>query len=158
MATPLVRRTLSACLLAVLLLVFTLPIALYEIGLSNIEGRPIPPTQNNDLSIDTTYLQQAFHKREPLSIRVFNPWSYAANVLRNTDPILDDGSIAAWVIARDYNGDHLKNRRMTLWHISGGALTIWISRHWTSAQIVTAAASITRSRPNPHVIARSGRS
>jgi hypothetical protein len=67
-------------------------------------------------------------------------------------------SLLAWVIARNYNGSHLKNRRMIFWHLSGAALTIWVSRNWTAEQIVAAAAAITRSRPKLHFIARSGQS
>jgi hypothetical protein len=95
-----------------------------------------------------------FEAENQSTTRVLNPWTYAASlVTKNTDFRSDDGSTAAWVIARNYNSSHLKDRRMTFWHLSGAALTIWVSRHWTSDQIVTAAAAITRSRPNPHIIA-----
>ena len=37
--------------------------------------------------------------------------------------------------------------KMSYWHLSGAALTIWVSRNWTTDQIVTAAAAIARSWP-----------
>jgi hypothetical protein len=156
MARSFVGTVAVVSLLAAPVLVSILPIGLYGVGLLNIEGRPEPPIQTSNLAADTAYLEQAFRRREPIAVRVLNPWTYAASLVTDdTDPSSDDGSIAAWVIARNYNGSHLKNRRMTFWHLSGAALTIWVSRNWTAEQIVTAAAAITRSRPKPHFIARS---
>jgi hypothetical protein len=156
MARSIVRKILIGSLLSTLVIVISLPIGLYEIGLMNIDGRPAPPIQTSNAASDGAFLQQAFRKPEPLAIRVLNPWSYAAGFLTNDDPGSDDGSIAAWVIARDYNESHLRNRRMTFWHLSGAALTIWVSRHWTAEQIVSAAAAITRARPNPKLSAEDG--
>ena len=154
MACSLLGKIAVASLLATLLIGFGIPIGLYGIGLSNIEGRPEPPMQVGNLAIDTAFLQHAFRSREPVALRVLNPWTYAASLVTDdTDFRSDDGTAAAWVIARNYNSSHLKDRRMTFWHLSGAALTIWVSRHWSAEQIVTAAAAIIRSRPNPHVIA-----
>jgi hypothetical protein len=106
------------------------------------------------LAIDTAFLQRAFRSSERVALRVLNPWTYAVSLVTDdADLSSDDGSAAAWVIARNYNSNHLKDRRMTFWHLSGDALTIWVSRHWPAEQIVTAAAAITRSRPSPHFIA-----
>jgi hypothetical protein len=125
MARSFVGKVAVASLLAALLLVLSLPIGLYGLGLMNIEGRPEPPIQTSNLATDTAYLQQAFRRQEPIAVRVLNPWTYAASLVTDaTDLSSDDGSIAAWVIARNYNGNHLKNRRMTFWHLSGAALTI----------------------------------
>jgi hypothetical protein len=68
-------------------------------------------------------------------------------ILRKATTVLDSGSHAVWLIARDYNSKHLKNRKMSFLHLSGAALTIWVSRNWTTDQIVTAAAAIARSWP-----------
>jgi hypothetical protein len=159
MARSFVGKIAVASLIAAILFVLSLPIGLYGLGLLNIEGRPEPPMQTSNLETDADYLQQAFRRSEPLSIRAPNPWSYAVSLLsEGNDYNSDDGSIATWVIARNYNSAHLKNRQMTFRHLSGAALTIWISRNWTAEQIVTAAATITRSRPKPYFIARSGQS
>jgi hypothetical protein len=152
-ARSLTGKVAVAFLIAAFLLGFGLPIVLYGIGLSNIEGRPEAPMQVNNLAIDTAFLQHAFRSSEPVALRVLNPWTYAASLVTDdTNLSSDDGSAAAWVVARNYNSNHLKDHRMTFWHLSGAALTIWVSRHWTAEQIVTAAAAITRSRPTPHFI------
>jgi hypothetical protein len=126
------------------------PMALYMLGLSNIEGRPQPPTETNHIASDTVLLQQTFQSPAPVAVHVLNPWTYAVSLLTENPKNLrlDSGSHAVWLIARDYNSKHLKNRRMSSWHLSGAALMIWVSRNWTTDQIVTAAAAIVRSWPN----------
>jgi hypothetical protein len=127
------------------------PMGLYVLGLFNIEGRPQPPTETNRIAADTVLLQQTSRSPAPVAVHVFNPWTYAATLLTEDpkDLRLDDGSHALWLIARDYNSKHLRNRKMSWWHLSGAALMIWVSRNWTTDQIVTAAAAIARSSPNP---------
>jgi hypothetical protein len=123
------------------------PLGLYLLGLSNIEGRPEPPNQTN-LAADTVLLQQTSRNTAPVAVHVLNPWTYAATLLTEDPKDLDNGSHALWLIVRDYNYRHLKNRKMSSWHLSGAALTIWVSRNWTTEQVVTGAAAIARSWPN----------
>jgi hypothetical protein len=49
----------------------------------------------------------------------------------------------------NYNRSHLRDHRMIWGHLSEMSLTIWVTRHWTTDAIVTAAAALARSRPNP---------
>jgi hypothetical protein len=44
------------------------------------------------------------------------------------------GQLAAWQIARAHNSDHPVGG-MGWWHLSGAALTIWVTRHWSGEQI-----------------------
>jgi hypothetical protein len=128
------------------ILALGVPMGLYMLGISNIQGRPEPPIETNHITADTVLLQQTFRSPSPVSIHVLNPWTYAATLL-NEDPKdirLDTGSHATWLIARDYNSKHLKNRWVSSWHLSGAALMIWLSRNWTTEEIVTAAADIAR--------------
>jgi hypothetical protein len=126
------------------------PIGLDVLGLSNIEGRPEPPTETSHIAADIAMLQQTFRSPAPVVVHVLNPWTYAAILLTESpkDLRLDSGSHAVWLIASDYNSKHLKNRRMSSWPLSGAALMIWVSRNWATDQIVTAAAVIARSWPN----------
>src|SRR4029077_6038926 len=112
MTRSFVGKIAVASLIAAILFVLSLPIGLYGLGLLNIEGRPEPPMQTSNLATGAAYLQQAFRRSEPLSIRALNPWSYAVSLLsQGNDYNSDDGSIATWVIARNYNSTHLKNRQ-----------------------------------------------
>jgi hypothetical protein len=61
-----------------------------------------------------------------------------------------NGLNAASFVALHYNARHLKNRRSTWWHLSGAALTIWIARHWTSDQVLSAAAVLVRQSDSLH--------
>jgi len=149
-----IRTTLGEVAIAFVcgagILVIAVPMGLYVLGLSNIEGPPEPPTETNHIAADTVLLQQTFRSTAPIAVHVLNPWTYAATLLPQDPKDLraDNGSSPVWLIARDYNYTHLKNRKMSCWHLSGAALTIWVSRNWTTEQIVTAAAAIARSWPN----------
>jgi hypothetical protein len=144
------RRIAIAFVCAAGILVLGVPLGLYALGLSNIEGRPEPPTDTNHIAADTALLQQTFRSTAPVAVHVLNPWTYTATLLTQDPKNLraNNGSSAVWLIARDYNYKHLKNRKMSYWHLSGAALAIWVSRNWTTDQIVVAAAAIARSWPN----------
>ena len=146
MARSLIARVSIASLLAALIFAVSLPIGLYWFGLSNIEGRPKPPTEVSNIASDIVVLQQEFRSRAPIAVHVLNPWTFAAAFLteRPNDLRLDIGSDAIWVIARTYNYTHLKDRWMSNWHLSGAALSIWLSRNWTTDEIVASAAEIVR--------------
>jgi hypothetical protein len=125
-------------------LVVAVPIVLYWLGLHNIDGRPKPLVQANNGAADTTLLQQAFHSTLPFDVHALNPWTYLISLGPSLAMTSDSGSHAIWMIVRTYNSSHLKNRRMIWWHLSGGALTIWMTRNWTTDQVVAAAAAIVR--------------
>src|SRR5258708_21095915 len=116
-----------------------LPLVLYWVGLSGIEGRPLPTARTQGLSGDYAYLATRFRGRSPVAMTTLTPWTYWF--------LADSSSPVAWIIARRYNADHLRHRGMLWWHLSGAALTIWITRHWSQDQAVSAAAAILRSGP-----------
>lgn len=151
MARKFVLKVAIASLVGVALLVLSLPIGLYLLGLSKVEGRPEPPTQTNNIAADTALLLQDFRSRAPIAVHALNPWTYAARLLneRTNDLRMDPGSHAIWLIARNYNYKHLKSRKMSYWHLSGAALSMWLSRNWTTDEIVTSAAAIVRSYRPP---------
>jgi hypothetical protein len=142
-----IRKIIAIFLGGIALLAVGTPLGLYWLGLSNVEGRPEPPTQMREIAADTALLGQYFNNESPIVVRVLNPWSY----LGEMRPVLPvprlNGSHAVWIIVRNYNGSHLRNHRGIWWHLSGAALTIWVTRNWTTDQIVTAAAAISRSWP-----------
>jgi hypothetical protein len=151
MARSLVAKVAIGSLLIALVIAGSLPFGLYWIGLSNIEGRPEPLVRAKDISSDTELLQQEFRNQPPITIRVLNPWTFIEDFLTDhpKDLRLDNGSHAIWMIARDYNYTHLKDRKMGYWHLSGAALSIWLSRTWTSDEIVAKAAAIVRTYRPP---------
>jgi hypothetical protein len=144
----LLLKTAAVFLGGAALLAAGTPLGLYWLGLSNIEGRPKPPTRANSIPAEVALLREEFGSDAPVEVRVLNPWIYAASLMAvNPNNLrLDNGAHAVWLIASNYNERNLKVRKMSYWHLSGAALMIWVSRNWTNDQIVTAAANIVRSR------------
>jgi hypothetical protein len=140
-------KTAAVFLGAAALLTAGIPLCLYWFGLSNIDGRPEPPARVNSIAADIALLREEFRSDAPVEVRYLNPWNYAARLVAENPSNfrLDNGAHAVWLIVSNYNGKNLKSRRMSYWHLSGAALTIWVSRNWTNDQIVTAAADIVRS-------------
>ena len=137
-------------LTAVLIVLIALaPLGLYALGLNNVDGRPSPPSSNHLTPTDQALLARTFRTSQPITVEPLSPWAYVTFVLEDQNRTAAAGAVdAAWVVARHYNAHHLENRSSTWWHLSGAALTIWITRHWTSDQALSAAAALVR-RQNP---------
>jgi hypothetical protein len=145
------RKIIVALVSSVVLLAVGLPLSLYWMGLGNIEGRP-QPIASTDIVADTTLLQQKFRSPSPIVVQVLNPWTFLGSLRASAVIERDAGASAVWVVVRSYNSTHLRKRKMTWWHLSGAALTIWVTRHWTPDQIVASAAAIARSWPPEPVL------
>jgi hypothetical protein len=129
----------------VALLILAGPWAMYELGLSNIDGRPTPLIDDSPTVEDDLLLRRIFRASHSISVQPLSPWSYARDLAMSGPPSPSSaGADAAWLIARHYNSAHLKNRRSLWWQVSGAALTIWITRNWNSDQIVVTAADLAR--------------
>ena len=140
------RRLIVGGLVALVLVVLLAPWGLYEWGLSNIDGRPVPPHGTKLSAEDDALLRHHLNTDSRIPIEPLSPWKYVAALVmsdREQSP-LGNGAYAAWLIARNYNSSHLKDRHTIYWHLSGAALTIWITRHWTADQILAGAADLAR--------------
>jgi hypothetical protein len=120
------------------------PWMLYFEGLHNIDGRPTPSAHAFNAD-DAAILQRYFHEPVTPIFHRLSPWSYFLAFLQPHPPEFS-GMNVVWTVARNYNQAHLKDRDAMMWHISGAALTIWISRNWTQEQILTTAAEIVNAR------------
>ena len=141
------KRRVALVIGSLTALLLSVPWIIYFAGLSNIAGRPLP-VQTAAVATSVAKLQRDLRVDGPIQVEVISPWSYVVGLM-SENPIshAESGTRAAWLIARHYNADHLVNRKMIWWHISGAALTIWITRHWTSAQVVATAAAIANRTP-----------
>jgi hypothetical protein len=140
-----VIAAITVCTASLLLL--AAPWGLYELGLTNIDGRPMPLSGRAPTLDDDLLLRSVFRMSQPISVHPLTPWSYALDGARSGSMSSTGAAEAAWLIARHYNAEHLKNRHMLWWHLSGAALTIWITRNWTADQIVLTAAELARHSP-----------
>ncbi len=81
-----------------------------------------------------------FEESGPVSATPLSPYSYALALA--TSDRLPPGARIAWFIARNHNAENLKNRHMIWWHTSGMALTIWLTRNWSTDQLIAKAYEI----------------
>jgi hypothetical protein len=126
---------------------FLAPWGLYALGLSNVEGRPNAQSVSPLTSEDDALLRRQLKAPQGLSVMPLSPGGYLITLItsgpRRTSAE-EGGTFAAWIVARHYNATHLKSHRMIWWHLSGAALTIWITRNWTPDQVLSGAAEIVR--------------
>ncbi|MEN5099216.1 MULTISPECIES: hypothetical protein [Stenotrophomonas] len=109
-----------------------LPGLLYLLGLALVEGRPQPADRAPSGVAACSSEQRTGY--QPMT-----PWSFTT---RFFDPealkkATDVEREAFWVARR-----HLMRQPrhdMLRWHLSSTALTIWITRHWSTAQIADTA-------------------
>ena len=122
------------------------PLVLYGMGLLNIEGRPTAPSTTNVEAKDEASLRCELKGDQDLSVPRLNPYNYLLKGYDTNPDRRSTGLSAVWVVARDYNQSHLKNRRAIYWHLSGASLSIWITRNWSDKEILSSARSILRTR------------
>jgi hypothetical protein len=141
-------RGLAGCLVAIAGLIWLTPWGLYELGLRNITGRPVPPSSSSFSEQDELLLRKLIRAESQISVEPTSPWDYVI-AFSSADPrAVSDGTKAASLVARSYNLSHLKRQQTMWWHLSGAALTIWITRHWTSDDVLRAAAAIAAEEAN----------
>ena len=110
------------------------PWLIYRFGLSQIEGRPTAATRTATAEQRDRLFKQ-LRMPQPVQIDPISPYTY---FLQGTHPKYASTRVA-WIIARSYNTKHLSDRRMLIWHLSGMALTIWLTRNWTATGLIAKA-------------------
>jgi hypothetical protein len=152
MTRTLLLRTAAVILGVTTLLASSIPLGLYWLGLSNIEGRPERPTATSNVIADSALLQQDLRTQGPIVIVALNPWTFIFDTIHEAQTFSAEHARslrAVGIIVVNYNSNHIRDHRMIWWHLSEMSLTIWVTRHWTTDEIITAAAALARSRPNP---------
>jgi len=127
-------RMAGGASLGVALLILGFPGILYSIGLLRVHGRPTPASTADFPSVDIAVNWQRCGERLPLEVEPLNPWGVAGRLLWGTHRQKNAGETAAWQVARAHNLAHPVGT-MGWWHLSGSALTIWITRHWSAEEI-----------------------
>lgn len=124
-----------------LALLLSAPWAIYELGLSNIATLPVPPDSPKTTAATEKAIWDQFEKPGPVAVTPMSPYSYIA-VMAANEMSLTPGARIAWFVARNHNAGNLKNRRTIWWHLSGIALTIWLTRNWSTDQLIAKANEI----------------
>lgn len=131
------RKFIFATVLAVVGVALSGPWALYWLGLYGTKGYPAPPKTIATRELQLEVWRLARGTEEPRSLEL-NPYNYlplAAEPGAGKSAIL-----VAWWVASDFNLKHQRHPGMGWWHLSGAALTIWLSRNWSIEQLLSKAA------------------
>jgi hypothetical protein len=130
------------CITCALFLSF--PLALYLLGLNGVEGRPQKPLLRASVEQKTAVWKLAQGDGIPY-VKPNNPYIYAASVFFTRGRRTSPDQLVTWWVARDYLVGHKRYKGMGWWHLSGASLAIWLSRNWTSDEILSAAAQLRQS-------------
>src|SRR5215470_845936 len=128
------RNLIASVLLVTTLCVTAAPWLIYWIALGKIEGRPRHATHTVTAD-EVDSLCRRLRISQPVQIEPISPYSYISYILQGAP-----GSAStriAWIIAQSHNVEHLSDRRN--WHLSGAALTIWLTRNWTPTELIARA-------------------
>jgi len=114
----------------------SVPWLLYAIGLMNVSGRP----EHATLSITDAEAERLWNElREigPVQVSRIGPWDYVLLIISDEPLKGHPGMKAAGFLAGHYNSGNIYNKRMAFWHLSNAAITIWLSRNWTTREILS---------------------
>jgi hypothetical protein len=128
------RRVLVTTAFVAAAITLGLPWCAYWLGLLGVVGNPSPATEVATPHDQLAVWKEAQGMGEPVVVPL-NPYTYL-NVA--VQPHSDrPGLIVAWWVAREHMLKNQRMRGMGWWHLSGAALTIWLTRNWTSEQLLT---------------------
>lgn len=138
-------RIIKRLLIAFLAMAFAIstlgPWGLYWVGLYGANGRPELPTLSISQLEKEEIWRRARGSGEPNVISI-TPYEYIfANAFGDERK---PGLLVAWWVASQYLLEHREQKGMSWWHLSGAALTIWLTRNWSTEQILAKAAKSSR--------------
>lgn len=136
----LIRRLIVVTACAMLALLLALPLVLYWKGLNDIDGRPPKPQQLASLEQQALVWRRAGGQGKR-NIEPLNPYSYIVRIFSDSACLARPEERLAWSFASTYLRAHRRHAGMSAWHLSGAALTIWLTRNWTTEEILSAAAA-----------------
>lgn len=129
--------TIVLCITTTLILAF--PLGLYWLGLSGVDSLPEKPLHLASKEQQALVWKRALGDGVP-RIKAMSPYSLAITLLVNNASSASPDQLIVWRVASNYLLSHQRHKGMSWWHLSGAALTIWLSRNWTDEEILSAAA------------------
>jgi hypothetical protein len=130
----------SAILIATsAMLMLASPLALYWLGLSGVEGLPSKPPKLASKDQQAQVWRQARGDGIP-AVEVMNPYAVLFRLFAASPRRTPPSELVTWWVASGYLSEHRRHKGMGWWHLSGTALTIWLSRNWSTEEILSAAA------------------
>jgi hypothetical protein len=137
------KKALSLTVTLALFCIIIFPWGLYWIGLYGINGTPDLPVKIASDKAQQALWTEVGGKGSP-EITPMNPSGYIYTIgsmtlsgIRHQPELL-----VSWYIASNYNFNNIKFKNNLWWHLSGAALTIWLTRNWSAEQIISKAVEI----------------
>jgi hypothetical protein len=130
------KRVLIRLVVGTILVAMLAPLGAYGLGLYGIEAMPQPPKTIATASAQAAVWNQA-RGVGPVVVPRLNPytyWHFSTGVEREKA-----GLLIAWGVAAAHLKEQQRYKGMHWWHLSGAALTIWLTRHWSVEQILSKA-------------------
>lgn len=127
------KRAVAGVLIVAALVVALSPLVLYAIGLQGVEGRPQLPRQLASPAGQAAAWQSVRGVGTP-DVPRLNPYTYWSVVSGGESKA---GVLLAWQVAANHLLSHRRYRGMHWWHLSGAALTIWLTRNWSAEQLLS---------------------
>lgn len=135
----LLLRALAATVAAAVALCLLAPWLAYEIALARLPALPARPQQ-----LATPQQQDEVWRKAggegALVVEPMNPYGFVIALVAR-DRVRAGEDLAAWV-ARDHLLAQPREGGMLSWHVSNAALSIWLTRHWSSQELATAACAV----------------
>jgi hypothetical protein len=136
------KRIFYVAVVTALLLIAIGPWGLYWLGLYGINGKPSLPSVAATKTESEKIWSEARGKGE-IKVNSITPHGYI--YLFFSDSRNHPGLRVSWRVAANHNLKYRKYKGNGWWHLSGAALTIWLSHNWSTDRIISKVAEIERS-------------
>ena len=140
-------RIVGGTVYAALVIVIAAPWIIHWVALAQIDGRPAPALRTTFAVEDAKALLRKLREPYPLTVQRISPHTYIWLLVGAPDDrpgSLPPGMQLAWKVASAHNVKHLRYR--DAWHFSGAALTIWLTRNWTTDELIAKAIELDQAR------------
>ncbi|GLS93874.1 hypothetical protein GCM10007918_11660 [Piscinibacter gummiphilus] len=126
------RAFILGALVVSMIIVFS-PWLLYGIGLHGVLGKPQLPDR---IATDVEQMEIWRASRGVGRPEVYrlNPYTYLASPAGVNARA---GILVAWQVAARHLQENRRYRGMHWWHLSGAALTVWLTRNWSMEQMLS---------------------
>ena len=133
-------------LVALAALVVASPWIAFQIGLANVDGRPLHSAIRTLSPAQLEFLHVAMRKAGVFKVPELTPLGYVMDSVQDPEKLESGGVKAAWIVARHHAASHMKRSDAISRRLSETALMIWLTQNWSADQILARAYEIELAR------------
>lgn len=130
------KKKIIIILAVIIFIIAMAPWLLYGIGLYNVSGRP-EYASTKITNEEAKIIWKELRETGPIHVEQISPWEYALLFFKKKPLNNYPGMNSAWFVVRDFNLNRIENKRIGFWHLSGASMTIWLTRNWTTNEILS---------------------